>query len=43
MHQRDLKSINEKRYEDALRFLYEFFIYFNVIGEQTSNKIEDVV
>lgn len=43
MHQRDLKSIDEKRYEDALRFLYEFFIYFNVIGEQTSNKIEDVV
>ena len=43
MHQRDLKSINKKRYEDALRFLYEFFIYFNVIGEQTSNKIEDVV
>lgn len=43
MHQRDLKSINEKRYEDALRFLYEFFIYFNVIGEQTSNKIEDIV
>ena len=43
MHQRELKRIDENEYENALRFLYEFFIYFNVIGEQTSNKIEDVV
>lgn len=43
MHQRELKRIDENEYENALRFLYEFFIYFNVIGEQTSNKIEDIV
>lgn len=43
MHQRELKGVDENEYENALRFLYEFFIYFNVIGEQTSNKIEDIV
>lgn len=43
MHQKELKTIDENEYKNALRFLYEFFIYFNVIGEQTSNKIEDIV
>lgn len=43
MHQLELKRISQLEYEKALIFLYEFFIYFNVIGEQTSNKIEDVV
>lgn len=43
MHQLDLYKITQDEYDSTLMFLYEFFIYFNVIGEQTSNKIEDIV
>lgn len=43
MHQKDLGNLTEENYTRALMFLYEFFIYYNVIGEQNSNKIEDVV
>ncbi len=43
MHQKDLGSISESCYNQNIEFLYEFFICYHVIGEQTSNKIEDVV
>ena len=43
MHQLELGIISQTEYDEAIKFLYEFFIYFNVIGEQTSNKIEDIV
>ncbi|MDY0138865.1 MAG: DUF262 domain-containing protein [Candidatus Izemoplasmatales bacterium] len=43
MHQYDLNNINQQEYELAVGYLYSFFICYNVIGEQTSNKIEDVV
>lgn len=43
MHQKDLGNITDETYESALNYLYSFFICYNVIGDQTSNKIEDVV
>lgn len=43
MHQKELGNLKEENYERALMFLYEFFVYYNVIGDQNSNKIEDVV
>jgi hypothetical protein len=43
MHQLELGALDQKTYNEALSFLYKFFVYYNVIGEQTSNKIEDIV
>lgn len=43
MHQKDLGHLDERTYNKNLEFLYEFFICYHVIGEQTSNKIEDIV
>lgn len=43
MHQLELKNIDEKTYNQNIEFLYEFFICYHIIGEQTSNKIEDIV
>lgn len=43
MHQRDLGRLSIETYEQYLLFLYEFFICYHIIGEQTSNKINDIV
>ena len=43
MHQKDLGVISEEIYNTVLDYLYSFFICFSVIGDQTSNKIEDIV
>lgn len=43
MHQYELNNLDLTQYEKYLEYLYEFFICFFIIGEQTSNKIEDVV
>lgn len=43
MHQKDLGRLSQATYDEYLTFLYEFFICYHVIGEQTSNKIEDIV
>lgn len=43
MHQKELLIMSESEYLDALNYLYAFFICYNVIGDQTSNKIEDIV
>ncbi|MDY4787832.1 MAG: DUF262 domain-containing protein [Bacilli bacterium] len=43
MHQKDLGNITDEVYNGALNYLYAFFICYNIIGDQTSNKIEDIV
>ena len=43
MHQKDLSKISDYKYNEAILYLYSFFICYNIIGEQTSNKIEDIV
>lgn len=43
MHQKDLLNISVQKYNEAIIYLYSFFICYNIIGEQTSNKIEDIV
>ena len=43
MHQKDLNNLSNEDYEKYLEYLYEFFICYYIIGEQTSNKIEDIV
>lgn len=43
MHQLDEGNIDQDNYNEMIMYLYWFFICFNVIGEQLSNKIEDLV
>ncbi len=43
MHQKDNRVINEKEYCEFLLFLYNFFVCYNIIGEENSNKLEDVI
>ena len=43
MDKKENKQLSLERYEDALHFLYSFFVCYNIIGEEKSNKLEDVV
>lgn len=43
MHQKEMSFMSEVEYLEAIKYLYAFFVCYNVIGEQTSNKIEDIV
>lgn len=43
MSQKYNRNINEEKYENTLYFLYKFFICYNVIGEEKSNKLEDPI
>ena len=43
MHQKDLGNITQSIYDNNIDFLYKYFICYHVIGEKTSNKLEDIV
>lgn len=43
MHQKDEGNISETDYNDVLIFIYRFFVCYNIIGEEKSNKLEDVI
>ncbi|MCD8395854.1 MAG: DUF262 domain-containing protein, partial [Lachnospiraceae bacterium] len=43
IHQRELETLNEGRYELAIKYIYNFFICYTIIGQEKSNKLEDVV
>lgn len=43
MHQKFNGKINEEEYNKTLIFLYLFFICYNIIGEEKSNKLEDPI
>lgn len=43
MHQKFNGKINEEEYNKTLFFLYLFFICYNIIGEEKSNKLEDPI
>ena len=43
MHQKDLKQISIKQYEAMLYFILHFFVCYNLLGKETSNKISDLV
>lgn len=43
MHQKELGEMNDDEYCQYLLFLYNFFVCYNIIGEENSNKLEDVV
>ena len=43
MSKKEEGVILESKYNDVLRFLYSFFICYNIIGEEKSNKLEDTI
>ena len=43
MHQKFNGKIDEEKYNKTLIFLYLFFICYNIIGEEKSNKLEDPI
>ncbi len=43
MHQKNLGNLSEEEYNSTLMYLYNFFVCYNIIGQENSNKLEDVV
>lgn len=43
MHQRSINNLNEEKYLETLNYLFLFFICYNIIGEEKSNKLEDPI
>lgn len=43
MHCKYEKLISEQKYDEVLVFIYRFFICYNIVGEEKSNKLEDVI
>ena len=43
MNKKDAGILTEDRYNEVLRFLFSFFVCYNIIGEEKSNKLEDTI
>ena len=43
MHHHDIGDISNSSYEHILEFLYNFYVCYNIIGEESSNKLTNVV
>lgn len=43
IHQKELEKISTKHYELTLKYIYNFFVCYTIIGEERSNKLEDTV
>lgn len=43
MHQKELGKLSESYYEQTLKFIYNFFVCYTIIGEEKSNKLRDLV
>lgn len=43
MHQKQREKVSEEQYNEILSFLNTFFVCYNIIGEEKSNKLEDTV
>lgn len=43
IHQRSLGKLSSQKYELTLKYIYNFFVCYTIIGEEKSNKLEDVV
>ena len=43
IHQRALGKLSSKKYELTLKYIYNFFVCYTIIGKEKSNKLEDVV
>lgn len=43
IHKKEEEIISENEYEKILKFLYNFYVCYNIIGEENSNKLTNVV
>lgn len=43
MHQKEEGKLAQGKYEETLNQIYIFWVCYNIIGEQKSNKLEDVI
>lgn len=43
IHQKELETLTVERYHLALKYIYNFFVCYTIIGEEKSNKLEEVV
>ena len=43
IHQKELGKLCIEKYELTLKYIYNFFVCYTIIGEEKSNKLEDVV
>ena len=43
MSKKDAGLLSENKYNDVLCFLFSFFVCYNIIGEEKSNKLEDSI
>lgn len=43
IHQKMLEKLSVEYYELTLKYIYNFFVCYTIIGEERSNKLEDVV
>lgn len=43
IHQRELGFIDLRTYEQTIKYIYNFYVCYNIIGEERSNKLQDVV
>jgi len=43
IHQKELGKVDDTKYELSLKYIYNFFVCYTIIGEEKSNKLEDVV
>lgn len=43
MHHKEIGNLEEKKYLEILTYLYLFFVCYNIIGEEKSNKLEEPI
>lgn len=43
IHQKELNKLSVNIYEKTISFLFDFFICYNIIGQESSNKITNIV
>lgn len=43
LHQKELGNLSEGLYEQSIKFIYNFFVCYTLIGEEKSNKLQDVI
>lgn len=43
IHQKELGKLSESYYKQALKYIYNFFVCYTIIGEEKSNKLRDTV
>lgn len=43
IHQKEIGKLTEGLYKQTLRFIYNFYVCYNIIGEERSNNLQDIV